>query len=53
MNTFFKIDKKEDIKNQFRKAYNIALVSVWTKNMKLDLFATKGTYFFVIFNFYY
>jgi len=28
MNTFFKIDKKEDIKNQFRKAYNIALVSV-------------------------
>ena len=44
-NTFIKIDKEEEIKDQLRQAYSLALVSAWTKNMKLDLFATKGTYF--------
>ena len=44
-NTFIKIDKEEEIKDRLRQAYNIALVSAWTQNMKLDLFATKGTYF--------
>ena len=44
-NTFIKIDKEEEIKDRLKQAYNIALVSAWTQNMKLDLFATKGTYF--------
>ena len=52
-NTFIKIDKKEDIKDKLKQAYNVALVYAWTKNMKPDLFTTKGPYFFVIFNFYY
>ena len=44
-NTFVKIDKKEELKDKLKQAYNLTLVYAWTKNMKLDLFATKGTYF--------